>query len=407
MVMVLLPTDGIPIIDLDKDIVEYPVQPTKDDLMSLTKSVLQEMVQSAGFQGSLSKLTKSELSKMCMEKWDLISKSYAVNMCSIALTQQDVDSAVLKLNEASIFTPYTCLIKMDGVTRFQYFFATSTRFGEVFVALQLRGIDVGSPISGCQWIIKNGHSSAYPHEFLTEWGSDGATFYLVAHQSGGVVHRGVRTSIKKDDIIARVVKKSKETILRKVDRSLLLSVETPIPEAFAQILTQIEAKVITYHSKMVRGELNMKDMLSTLNDEQIVYLKKVFEYKTSETTEQKIVEAVDIIYPDAVSLDMVIPHIKKTKMSIIFFSLNFIAGSATLKEERTSTTTTQASWLCSPKSKIIVKVSRQWLRQELKLQLFHVPKAVAFCPDRCQYNPATSLKQKPNFLLYTIGKNIN
>lgn len=252
MVMVLLPTDGIPIIDLDKDIVEYPVQPTKDDLMSLTKSVLQEMVQSAGFQGSLSKLTKSELSKMCMEKWDLISKSYAVNMCSIALTQQDVDSAVLKLNEASIFTPYTCLIKMDGVTRFQYFFATSTRFGEVFVALQLRGIDVGSPISGCQWIIKNGHSSAYPHEFLTEWGSDGATFYLVAHQSGGVVHRGVRTSIKKDDIIARVVKKSKETILRKVDRSLLLSVETPIPEAFAQILTQIEAKVITYHSKMVK-----------------------------------------------------------------------------------------------------------------------------------------------------------
>ena len=281
------------------------------------------MVQSAGFQGSLSKLTKSELSKMCMEKWDLISKSYAVNMCSIALTQQDVDSAVLKLNEASIFTQYTCLIKMDGVTRFQYFFATSTRFGEVFVALQLRGIDVGSPISGCQWIIKNGHSSAYPHEFLTEWGSDGATFYLVAHQSGGVVHRGVRTSIKKDDIIARVVKKSKETILRKVDRSLLLSVETPIPEAFAQILTQIEAKVITYHSKMVRGELNMKDMLSTLNDEQIVYLKKVFEYKTSETTEQKIVEAVDIIYPDAVSLDMVIPHIKKTKMSIIFFFLEF------------------------------------------------------------------------------------
>lgn len=322
MVMVLLPKDGIHVVDMDKNLFDYLEVPQKEQLMSLPKATLIELLGQSGYVGNINRMTCSELSDLCMQMWLHIAKAYAVNSSSIAMKKED-NPSVKQLNVFSAFTPFECYITVEGSIKFHFYYDENTKFGSLFFFLNNEGIQVGDPTGECFFILKSGISAAYSHEIISSWGNTGMTFHLIPFHLGGVLYRGVRTSLKKDDIIAKVVSRSKETIIKKIDRSLVLTLDENPPAVFTNVLNGIEQKVMGYHQKMLSGELSMDMMMTSLTDEQVEYLVKVFSYKTSESTEQKVIEAVEIIYPDAVALEQVIPHIKKVKMSIISFFLEF------------------------------------------------------------------------------------
>lgn len=67
-----------------------------------------------------------------------------------------------------------------------------------------------------------------------------------------------------------------ETIVKKIDRSLVLTLDENPPAVFTNVLHGIEQKVLGYHQKMLSGELSMDMMTTSLTDEQVEYLDKVF-----------------------------------------------------------------------------------------------------------------------------------
>ena len=108
--------------------------------MTVPKAMMEHILSLSGYVGSTVKMNKSAMSELRVQQWEKATKAMAVNTGSIALNQQDVEIAVKPLNAPSIFTPFVCYIKIVGDIKFHFWFSGTTRFGELFFALQWGGI---------------------------------------------------------------------------------------------------------------------------------------------------------------------------------------------------------------------------------------------------------------------------
>ena len=318
-----IPNDGVFLIDLDKDLTHYKMKPHSSVLVNMSRASLQALVVSAGFVGNTNKMNRHELADLCVENWTKIVKAHAVMLSSWAIVDDEEAPTVKNLNEQSVFTPFHSFVTVEGVIRYNFWYASDTHFDVVFRLLQLEGFSVGSPNGKFEFVLRQGTSTASSHEVISNWGGNNSTFHLVSLIVGGVVH--VKKSLKKDDAITTLLTKSKTRIISKRSGSYSEIAQTNPPVAFAEILRGYETRIAQFRQMMIEGNLTMTSFLEKLSDEKLDDLVKIFEYQTNYHSEDKILDSIDIMYEDAQVLDELPNHLKRVKLSIVMFFLELFA----------------------------------------------------------------------------------
>lgn len=207
---------------------------------------------------------------------------------------------------------------------FMAIIATSTSLADLLNELgNMTGSEIPKDrIAG--YVVGNG-SRVMMYESISNYCDRNGVLILRPPMSGGVLQRWKSKPMKKDDALMALVARSKERIVSKIDATLVQETSVPIPVIFASSINQIESKIATYRQKMLSGELKMETVIASLPDEKLDFLLKIFAFKTNESTEQKIVDAVEVIYADTTTLEETIVHLKKAKMNIVSFFLEFYA----------------------------------------------------------------------------------
>ena len=205
---------------------------------------------------------------------------------------------------------------------FMVIIATSTSLADLLNELgNMTGNEI--PKDKVAGYVVGNSSRVMMYETISSYCDRNGTLVLRPPMSGGVLQRWKSKPMKKDDALMALVARSKERIVSKIDTTLVQETSVPVPVIFASSINQIDGKIATYRQRMVAGELKMEAVLASLPDEKIDFLLKIFAFKTNESTEQKIMDAVEVIYEDITTLEEAIVHLKKAKMNIVSFFLEF------------------------------------------------------------------------------------
>ncbi|CAJ1387179.1 unnamed protein product, partial [Effrenium voratum] len=274
--------------------------------MYLPRSVLLETVLKVNpsIKGT-NKMNKVELANIVTVNWRIITEQYAkeAGLLSIYDDQDDTSPEVVIPFENEMIKVF-------------YKYDTTSTGTELLRALNAWFVADLTPDT-C--LLKVGDSLIYSYETIHAYVFDKyPSLSLLPKLRGGTLQRW-KKPLNKAEALKQMVDKSKDTIIRKIDTTLVMDIQEAPPVSFAQVIAQIDNKVADFREKMMTGELTMERVVNQLTDEQIDVLERVFAFKTSEKTEQKVIDAVNIIYKDATAIDDVLPHLKRAKMGIVLY----------------------------------------------------------------------------------------
>ena len=135
------------------------------------------------------------------------------------------------------------ILKVVFANAFNYFifgFKGDTKFGELFEALQSKGVDVGSPPEQPAFVLKNkgGKSSAFAHEIISDWtsGGDADAMELVP-----LLHGGGKSVKKIDKGKMIVLKTNVSPKASSIDKAPLSTL--PIAQTLEQELSSLMSRV--------------------------------------------------------------------------------------------------------------------------------------------------------------------
>ena len=94
LVLKYVPKDDIIQIDMDAPLENYVEYPSVEMLKALPRDVLERMMKFSGFVGATSHFTKcnkEEMASMLVKRWDVVSKSFALDAGCVALLHPDAE----------------------------------------------------------------------------------------------------------------------------------------------------------------------------------------------------------------------------------------------------------------------------------------------------------------------------
>ncbi|CAJ1391007.1 unnamed protein product [Effrenium voratum] len=137
------------------------------------------------------------------------------------------------------------------------------------------------------------------------------TIIVMLELKGGVGRKVVKPQLKENEVKARFIAKSKETIKPFLDAYEVDSNVTPAE--LTPLLQPLTSKVADIKRRVALGEDALIDGLMFLSDEQLETLSTIFAVKKGKFTEQKLVQASYAIIPEMKLVDEYVGHLTKHK----------------------------------------------------------------------------------------------
>ena len=137
------------------------------------------------------------------------------------------------------------------------------------------------------------------------------TIIVMLELKGGVGRKVVKPQLKENEVKARFIAKSKETIKPFLDAYEVDSNVTPAE--LTPLLQPLTSKVADIKRRVALGEDALIDGLMFLSDEQLVTLSTIFAVKKGKFTEQKLVQASYAIIREMKLVDEYVGHLTKHK----------------------------------------------------------------------------------------------